>query len=69
MTLKADPAAPLAAQVFKTRIDPFVQKLSYIRVYSGTLKKDATRAVAPAAQGHQDRPAAVGAGRQDGDRR
>jgi elongation factor G len=31
---------PLAAQVFKTRIDPFVQKLSFIRIYSGTLKKD-----------------------------
>ena len=38
--LKADAAAPLAAQVFKTRIDPFVQKLSFIRVFSGTLKKD-----------------------------
>ena len=44
MTLKADPAAPLAAQVFKTRIDPFVQRLSFIRIFSGTLKKDATRA-------------------------
>ncbi len=44
MTLKADPAAPLAAQVFKTRIDPFVQRLSFIRVYSGTIKKDATLA-------------------------
>ena len=42
VTLKADPEAPLEAQVFKTRIDPFVQKLSYIRVYSGTLKKDST---------------------------
>ena len=42
MTLKCDPAAPLAAQVFKTRIDPFVQRLSYIRVFSGTLKKDST---------------------------
>jgi elongation factor G len=40
--LKADPAGPLVAQVFKTRIDPFVQKLSFIRVYSGTLKKDET---------------------------
>jgi elongation factor G len=40
ITLKADPSAPLAAQVFKTRIDPFVQKLSFIRVYSGTLKRD-----------------------------
>jgi elongation factor G len=42
ITLKADPAAPLAAQVFRTRIDPFVQKLSFIRVFSGTLKRDAT---------------------------
>jgi elongation factor G len=42
VTLKSDPSAPLAAQVFKTRIDPFVQKLSFVRVYSGTLKKDAT---------------------------
>ncbi len=40
ITLKPDLAGPLVAQVFKTRIDPFVQKLSYIRVYSGTLKKD-----------------------------
>ena len=42
VTLKADPSAPLAAQVFKTRIDPFVQKLSFIRIYSGTLSKDTT---------------------------
>jgi elongation factor G len=42
VTLKPDPAAPLAAQVFKTRIDPFVQKLSFIRVYSGTLKGGGT---------------------------
>jgi elongation factor G len=40
--VKADPAGPLVAQVFKTRIDPFVQKLSFIRVYSGTMKKDET---------------------------
>lgn len=40
VTLKCDPAAPLAAQVFKTRIDPFVQRLSFIRIFSGTLKKD-----------------------------
>ncbi|HUY35056.1 MAG TPA: elongation factor G [Pirellulales bacterium] len=42
VTLAADPDGPLVAQVFKTRIDPFVQKLSYIRIYSGTLKKDET---------------------------
>jgi elongation factor G len=40
--VKADPTGPLVAQVFKTRIDPFVQKLSFIRLYSGTLKKDET---------------------------
>jgi len=40
--VKADPAGPLVAQVFKTRIDPFVQKLTFIRVFSGTLQKDAT---------------------------
>ena len=38
--VKADPAGPLVAQVFKTRIDPFVQKLNFVRVFSGTLKKD-----------------------------
>lgn len=40
--LKPNPEGPLVAQVFKTRIDPFVQKLSFIRVFSGTLKKDAS---------------------------
>ncbi|MDO5554278.1 MAG: elongation factor G [Planctomycetia bacterium] len=29
---------PIAAQVFKTRIDPFVQKINYIRVLTGTMK-------------------------------
>lgn len=36
--LKADASEPLIAQVFKTRADPFVQKLSYFRVYQGTVK-------------------------------
>jgi len=42
VTVKADASGPLVAQVFKTRIDPFVQKLSFVRIYSGTLKKDST---------------------------
>jgi len=42
VSVKADPAGPLVAQVFKTRIDPFVQKLTFIRVFSGTLNKDST---------------------------
>ncbi len=42
VTIKPEPDAPLVAQVFKTRIDPFVQRLSFIRVYAGTLQKDST---------------------------
>ncbi len=38
--VKADPAGPLVAQIFKTRIDPFLHKLSFLRIFSGTLKKD-----------------------------
>lgn len=38
--IKPDPNGPLVARVFRTRIDPFVQKLNFIRVYSGTLKRD-----------------------------
>jgi elongation factor G len=49
--LAADPAGPLVAQVFKTRIDPFVQRLSFIRVYSGTLKKETTVSIAGARKG------------------
>ena len=38
--IKADPSGPLVAQIFRTRIDPFVQKLSFVRVYAGTISKD-----------------------------
>ena len=38
--VKPDPTGPFVAQVFKTRIDPYVQKLSFLRIYSGTVKKD-----------------------------
>lgn len=51
LTLTADPSGPLVAQVFKTRIDPFVQKLSFVRIFSGTLKKDATVAASTARKG------------------
>ncbi len=51
VTLKPDASAPLAAQVFKTRIDPFVQKLSFVRIYSGTLEKDSTVHVSSARKG------------------
>ena len=41
MMVNFDAEGPVVAQVFKTRIDPFVQKLSFVRVISGTLTKDA----------------------------
>ena len=31
---------PLIGQIVKTRIDPYISKVSYIRLYSGTLRKD-----------------------------
>lgn len=40
--IQADSSGPLAALIFKTRIDPFVAKMNFVRVYSGTLKKDAS---------------------------
>lgn len=43
--LAPDPSGPLAAIVFKTFADPFVGKLSYFRVYSGTLRTDSHAAV------------------------
>lgn len=36
---KADDAAPFSALAFKIMTDPYIGKLSYFRVYSGTLKK------------------------------
>ena len=38
--LSPDSSGSLAAQVFKTSADPFVGKLSYFKVFSGTLKSD-----------------------------
>ncbi|GBD14774.1 Elongation factor G [bacterium HR25] len=38
--LVADPDGPLAALVFKTTADPYVGRLSYFRVFSGTLRAD-----------------------------
>ena len=38
--INPDPVGPLVAQVFKTRMDPFVARMDYLRVFSGTLKRD-----------------------------
>jgi len=39
-TRKPDENEPLSAYVFKTMADPYVGKLSYVRVYSGALNSD-----------------------------
>ena len=38
--IKPDADGPLVAKVFRTRIDPFVQKLNFIRIFSGTMRRD-----------------------------
>ncbi len=38
--IQPDANGPLIAKVFRTRIDPFVQKLNFIRVFSGTIRRD-----------------------------
>ena len=40
LDVACDGDGPLAALVFKTAADPFVGKLSYFRVYSGTFRSD-----------------------------
>ncbi len=42
MELPCDPAGPVVMRVFKTVADPFVGKMSFFKVYSGTVKKDNT---------------------------
>ena len=37
-----DPNGPLIGQVIKTRIDPYISKESFIRIFSGTLRKDSS---------------------------
>lgn len=38
ITLKQDPSEPLTALAFKIATDPFVGRITFVRVYSGTLK-------------------------------
>ena len=40
VTLAPDPDGPLCAQVFKIVSDPFVGKISYLRIYRGRLESD-----------------------------
>lgn len=38
--LEPDPSAHFSGQIFKTMTDPFVGKLSFFRIFSGTIKTD-----------------------------
>lgn len=40
--IPCDPAGPTVLRVFKTVADPFVGKMSFFKVYSGTVKKDSS---------------------------
>jgi elongation factor G len=55
--LSCDPDGPLAAEVVKTSSDPYVGRLSLVRVFSGTLRPDQTLHVSGHGmtdRGHED---------------
>ena len=63
--LRCDPAGPLVAEVVKTTTDPYVGRVSLVRVFSGTVRPDATVHVSGHLSAFTD--VARGTGHQDHD--
>ena len=57
-TLSIDPSGPLAALIFKTTADPFVGRISYVKVVSGTLTPGTP--LVNASKDQPERPGAIG---------
>ena len=54
---RPDPAGPLVARVFKTAADPFVGRLTYLRVLCGHAPRPGPRLEREPRRGRADRPA------------